>query len=199
MAKRSCRVSKINKSQAQNQGMTLIEILVAMGVFSVVVISAVAIFNSAIQMQRRALMSQELLDQASYVMEYMSRSLRMAKKDLGPNCLSSYGLNYEIIGGGSNEGTHLKFINHLKNDECQEIYLDVTTNRIKHITNDGTFFLTSSGLYVEDLRFFLSGKDQTDTIQPRVTIFLDVRAREGNAPIMKIQTTISNRNLDFEY
>lgn len=190
-------------SKKENQrGMTLIEIMVATSIFGIIVITAVGILNSAIRVQKRALATQELLDQTSYAIEYMGRSLRMARKDLGLGCLSQSGLNYEIPGaGGGNEGTSIRFINHLKDDDCQRIFFDPTTNRIKQETSDGTFFLTSESLYVEEFRFVILGKAQPpiDYIQPRVTMFLKIKPEEEGAPFMNIQTSVSQRNLDFQY
>ena len=70
------------KYKKNGEGFTLIEILVVIVIFSIVLGAVIGIFISAIRIQRYYLASQKLLDQTSYVTEYMSRSIRMAKKRL---------------------------------------------------------------------------------------------------------------------
>ena len=172
---------------------TLIEILVAVAIFSLVIAAGSGIFISSISGQQKSLAFQKVLSESSYVMEYMSRSLRMAQKELNaPTCLSQNGLNYEKIGTG------IRFINY--KDECQEFYLDAT-NRLKESKNGGENYLTSEALQVSAFNINLAGESQGDDIQPRVTIFLDIKTK-GQKPQtqfeMKIQTTISQRNLDVK-
>ena len=83
-----------------NQGFTLVEILVAVGIFFVVIAAPTGFFVSSLKGQQKALSSQELLDQSSYALERISRAIRMARKDdiTGLNCcLSGDKVNYEII------------------------------------------------------------------------------------------------------
>ena len=133
----------------------------------------------------------------------------MAKKELNDpgTCLSQKGLNYEIpveyqIGGNENLGTGLRFINVLENSDCQEFFLENGQLKYKRkiITAPPgeTLDLTSNKLEITSLKFKLEGKSQNDNLQPRVTIFLEVKGKgeiEASQKI-KIQTTISQRNLD---
>ncbi|MDI6591434.1 MAG: type II secretion system protein [Patescibacteria group bacterium] len=185
-------------------GFTLIEMLVAIMIFSIVIGAISEIFVSGILEQRRALASRALLDQASFCLEYMSRALRMAKKETVEHCLSEYGLNYEItdIEPGF---LGLKFINHLEGNDCQAFFLQ--NGQLKYKKKIGTLEeetlnLTSEELEIISLFFNLSGQSQEDNLQPRVTIFLDIRGKDAlpeQKPEIKIQTTISQRNLDVKY
>ena len=65
---------------------TLIEMLIAVVIFSIIIGAATGVFVSAIQLQKYNLAYQQLLDQTSYAMEYMSRAIRMAKRNEGPVC-----------------------------------------------------------------------------------------------------------------
>jgi len=189
----------IKKKFKTQKGLTLVEMLVAIALFFIIIVAISGLFISAIRGQTNALASQRLLDQTSYSLEYMSRALRMAKKELAaPTCLSSNGLNYEIV------GSHLKFINHLENDDCQEFFLE--SGQLKQIKKIGlgpeTLELTSSKLQITSLRFSLSGESQGDDLQPKVTVFLEIKGKGQKIeeqPLMKIQTTISQRNLDIRY
>lgn len=184
----------------KNKGFALIEILTAVFIFSIIVGAASGLFISAIRSQRNVLASQELLDQTSYAMEYMSRALRMTKKDLSGNCLTTAGAknNYENPSGDSS----IRFLDY--NDKCHEFLKEgnqlkekkSTDNTAGNLPVSGTP-LTSADLKITSLNFNLSGESQIDNLQPRVTISLDVQGKEQSK--LKIQTTISQRNLDTVY
>lgn len=192
-------------NKINNKGFTLPELLASLAIFSLVIGGASGIFISTIQAQRRVLASQELLDQTSYLMEYMSRALRMARKEL--NCtnpedpstcscltIKGYGYNYEIQEEGG-----MRFINY--NGICQEFYLSGT--KLKENKDGSISDLTSNALKV--LSFNIGPADswyQTDKKQPRVTLFLEIKGaglKPEAQPEIKIQTTISQRALDVQY
>jgi len=180
-----------------NNGVSLIEMLAAVTVFVITVGAISGIFISAIRSQRRILATQELLDQTSYVLEYMGRALRMAKKDSSspPICLTTCGsgCNYENPGGDISK---IRFIDY--NDVCTEYFLDPVTGQLKKTAGGTTSELTSTKLYVNSLRFRIWGEDQNDFYQPRVTIFLEISGRETiGRPKIQIQTSISQRPLDI--
>jgi len=173
---------------------TLVELLVAVTIFTIIVTISTGIFFSALQAQKKLLASQELFDQVSFLIEYMSRTIRMAKKELSaPACLSQNGLNYEIgevIPGKSG----LKFKNY--DGICQGFFLD---NQILKEWKEGytePLSLTSSNLRINPFNINLSGQSQTDNLQPRVTIFFEIEGKEQSK--IKIQTTVSQRNPDVE-
>ena len=194
-----------------SRGYSLIEILVAVAIFTIVVAGPTGFFVSSLKGQIKSLASQKLLDNTSYTLEYISRSLRMAKKEIGcldindPTtcpCLKTqgYGFNYENPDG---DISAIRFINY--NGECQEFFWDKNDNRLKESKNEATpVALTSEELEIISLKFNLSGESQDDTDQPRVTLFLDLKGGKGQKilelqPEIKIQTTISQRNLDVPY
>lgn len=187
----------------QNKGFTLIELLVAIGIFSIVIGMVSAIFILGIRQQKVAFASQTVLDQASFTLEYMSRALRMARKELStPACLSQNGLNYEITPSGSG----LKFINSLESSDCQEFFLE--SGQLKYRKKIGqsseeSLPLTSNKLEVVSLKFNLVGEfqgdaDNPENLQPKITIFLEIKGKGEleKSQRIKIQATLSQRNLD---
>jgi prepilin-type N-terminal cleavage/methylation domain-containing protein len=181
-----------------SKGVSLIEMLAAVAVFAITVGAISGIFISAVRSQGRILATQELLDQTSYVLEYMGRALRMAKKDSNGTCISA-GNNYENPSGISS----IRFINY--DGICQEYLKDGTQVKEKKSSDNSAANLpisgtpiTSSKIIVNSLKFNLSGQSGSDTLQPRVTIFLEIEGREaaGSRPKIQIQTSISQRNLD---
>jgi type II secretory pathway pseudopilin PulG len=190
-----------------NKSYTLIEVLVAVSIFTIVIAAPTGFLVGSLKSQQKALSSQKLLDNTSYALEYISRSLRMAKKEL--NCLDisnpvtcsclttqGYGYNYENPDG---DISAIRFINY--KEECQEFFLEEA--RLKESKDGVENYLTSEDLEITSLKFRLSGESQIDTDQPRIVLFLEIKGGKGQKPelrpLIKIQTTISQRNLDVPY
>lgn len=183
----------------QNKSFTLIELLVALAVFSIIMAAVAGIFISGLKAQKLILAKRELLGQTSYLMEYTSRAMRMARKELdAPACLSADGLNYEKTRAG--KGIKFKkFDFETLQVICQEFFWDENNKQLYESKNGGTPIpLTSGALLVEE---FNIGPDtswgQGDDFQPRVTFSLNIKTKPEMAKI-RIQTTISQRNLDCE-
>ena len=187
-----------------NKSYTLIEVLVAVGIFTIIIAAPTGFLVGSLKGQQKALASQKLLDNTSYALEYISRALRMAKKEfsteLATACLLEdstilYGYNYQI----TRSETGLRFINY--KEECQEFFLE--QKRLKESKDGIENYLTSEDLEITSLKFQLSGQAQTDAEQPRVTLFLEIKGGKSLKaelrPLIKIQTTISQRNLDVPY
>lgn len=173
-------------------GFTLIELLVAMAIFSIVVGAAVGIFTSALRGQRKALSTQEILNQTSYSVEYVSRAIRMAQKEVSaPTCLSQNGLNYELTRAGQG----IKFRNY--GGICQEFFLE--GGQLKQLKAGTVENLTSNNFEITSFNLNILGASELDDIQPRVTVAFTIKSK-GQKPEekteMKIQTTISQRNID---
>ena len=208
------------------KGVTLIEMLVAVAIFSIIVAAISGLFISSIRTQGRILATQELLDQTSYALEYMGRAIRMAKKELNcgdddtqeycdpinpSQCLIDpdlppsyyYGYNYQV--SPSPIGDRIRFINY--DNKCQEFFYE--NGQIKTKISDKRLAarflaplpLTSGHIQIESLQFIISGESQGDDLQPKVTVSIEARGREtvSERPKIQIQTSISQRTLDVEY
>lgn len=172
------------------KGFTLIELLVAVVVFMIALTALVGVFASALRNQRYILASQQLLDQSSYALEYMSKSLRMAKEDEG-GCIGA-GDTYE----GSGES--LKFKNQRK--ECQTFSLSEEQFLDRREGEDGNdaYETGSLPLFSDSFEVSKFGVSIRDSAQPRVTILLDIIGKEmKDKPKIKLQTTVSQRDLNL--
>lgn len=193
-------------NEIKNKGFTLPELLAALAIFSLIMGAASGLFVSTIRAQRKTLATQGLLDQTSYLAEYMSRALRMARKDINGDCTGEAKLNYKktssrTLEGITYSGPGIKFMNY--NGICQEFFQDTADFRLKESEgNAAPIALTSDNLKVN---FFNIGPDsswdQNDDEQPRVTLFLRIKGAGESPeqqPEIEIQTTISQRNLDIK-
>ena len=183
----------------KNRAFTLIEMLVSAAIFVSLIGVVSAIFVWTIRLQRQSLAYQELLDQTSYVMEYMSRAIRMAIKDdiktesfEEKNCLSGYKVNFAT---STNQGNMcLKFRNY--ENKCQEFCRENSNGKKKLVEKiEGTKRdLTSPSLDVTDFTVKVTGAAQGDQLQPLVSISLEIKGKENSK--IKIRTKVSQRNLD---
>jgi len=196
------------KTKISNKGFTLIEMLVALFIFSSVFSSISALFVSGIRAQSRTLASQQILREASYVIEYMGRTIRVAQKDdiegvggIGKDCLlGDRGVNYATTTRPGGE-IGIRFRNY--KDQCQEFYRECGDGvcRLKEEKAGSVSYLTSPNLNVAAFNITGSGWQQPpfDLLQPRVTIFLEIkRVGPEPQPRVRIQTTISQRNPDVQ-
>lgn len=173
-----------------NKGVTIIELLVTVTVFSIAITTSLSLLTSAIKEQRKALGSAYLLDTASYVTEYISRALRMAQKDLSGDCVGTAKGNF----GGPDEN-HIKFLNY--NGECQEFFLEGEAIKVRRLGVSQP--LTPSNLTVANLEFAISGASQDDNLQPKVSFVLKLATKELEPKILNLQSTVSQRQLDVAY
>jgi len=200
---------------SMKMGYTLIEVLVAISIFTITIAVPSGFLVSSIRSQRKILASQELVSSASYTLEYISKALRMAKKEINCtghsegldtpsdcSCLTTngWGFNYEI----TREGKGVRFINY--EDICEEFFWDTTDNRLKEIKGIGAESVVLTPDELEVVSFstgFTDSWGQNEDKQARVTLFLAVKAKNlvsfGSEPEIKVQTTISQRNLDVTY
>jgi type II secretory pathway pseudopilin PulG len=204
-------------NQETQKAYTLIEVLIAVAIFFTVIAGPTGLFVSSLKSQNRVLVMREIIDNSSHVFEYMSRALRMARKELSCSvrsepetctCLDSsgYGSNYEKTNSRTLDetvynGPGIKFNNFQQPSICQEFFWDTADNRLKE-SKDGAepIALTSDDLEVISFKFKEFGLKQDDNIQPRITIFLEItKKNQTEAPKIRVQTTISQRNLDVMY
>ena len=181
-------------------GFTLIEILVTVAIFTSIFSIISGLFLSALKTQKRALASQDLIKEASYIMEYMSRQLRMAQKSES-DCVTG-DRNYEILVDAESNPNGVKFKNY--NNQCWTFFLgeDAESGRLK--VNKGVptedDFLTSQNLEIIDFKIHLSGDEANDDKQPKLTLLFKIKGRGErieNMPEIIVQTTVSERNLDI--
>lgn len=177
-----------------NKGFTLIEMLIAVTIFTVVVGTGSGVFISALRAQQAAFAEQELVESTRFAIEYMSRQIRLAQRDSSGSCTGTANTFYAVSGDNSS----LAFIN--SQSQCMIISLSATDDISVSIDGATAVLITShTAVAISDLTFIISGEARSDTLQPRVTISMEARgvgAPEGIEPITNLQTTVSARSID---
>lgn len=172
-------------------GFTLIEILVALGVF--VLISAIVfnVFNTGSRIKNKIFASQNVRSELQYALEFMGREIRMLR-DIDET--QEAGVSDSEI--------------ELKNSNCDDVdYCLADSNGTcnpggEYIARNGEVF-TSSDIKIESLIFSVNNFNICDgalpaagnSVQPSVTLIIKASSRGikyVQTPI-EVQTTISSR------
>jgi prepilin-type N-terminal cleavage/methylation domain-containing protein len=173
------------------RGFTLIEIVVAVSLLSIVIGAAFTFLASGIRIQRQSVGNQALIDQTSFLAEYISRSVRQAQKSSGGGGCPPDGWNYELVAIDK-----LEFRD--RAGTCRTLSLNTSSGYGKIEEKKGpTIELTGSDIDVLGLTFVVDGEAQTDDRQPRVTFVIHAKAKGSNAEIF-FQTTVSQRDFDVQ-
>ena len=170
------------------KGFTLIELLVVLAIFSIMLTAITSVFISGITVQKNSIAQEQLIDQVNYAVDYMTRSIMMAKKINGDSCQTKD--KYFLQSGSS-----LQFVNMEGNSTiCVRFYL-ISDTIVRNDYSSPLFPLVSDDIKITKLSFNVLG-DVTGA-QPKVTMLIEAESKSGN-PVqkLKIQTTISPRDLN---
>lgn len=190
----------------KTKGFTLVETLVSLFIFGMMSVALVNIFVSALNTQTRILQNQDLMNQASYSLEYMGKLIRMAERDETGACAPT-GESYGV--GGSypaNSITFLAYDTKAAGYRCIQFLLEGNAIKEKRSTTASkdnfqtAQAITSASVYLitDGLYFFVNGDVVGDQRQPMVTILINMRYNALPAPpYLTMQTTISQRKLDI--
>ncbi|MDP3800011.1 MAG: prepilin-type N-terminal cleavage/methylation domain-containing protein [bacterium] len=165
----------------KSKGFTLIELIVAMAVFSTVVTIVSSIFVSTMGSQRKNVNQQEVLENARYVLEIMARSIRQSTVQTTDGTSSVLAINHPVKG---------------------LITYQLDSDQIKESTGvNPALALSSSEVIIDKLSFIVQGNSLSDNAQPRVVIVVSLRNTEVGANIassINLQTTVTPRNLQIQ-
>jgi prepilin-type N-terminal cleavage/methylation domain-containing protein len=159
-------------------GFTLIEMMVAVTVFTVMTVVCLSAFLNISNIQRKAEAVRAVNDNLNFSIELMAREIRA-------------GQDY-IVGGG---GTSLNFTN----VDGDTIFYRLSVGRVERSGDGVNFFaLTAPEVAITKFLFFIDGEAAGDNKQPRITLVINglAKNKEGIESKLNLQTTISQRKLD---
>ena len=171
---------QVSSFKFHEKGYTLIELMVSIGIFSIVVAMTSAMFMTSLKGQEKSYTSQNVADSARYAMEMMSREIRMGT-------------------GFSSNGAYLQFTSTMPHRDGQTVkfWLDAGSGQIMFDDDIAALPLeaaiTSLNVKVSSLSFLLDSVDHE-----RITIVMRVESvgtKEDVKTTMDLQTTISPRRL----
>jgi prepilin-type N-terminal cleavage/methylation domain-containing protein len=141
-------------SKFNNKGFTLLELLLAISLLSLIITITVGIFVSGSKTQRKIIELSAAQREGGYLMETISREIRMAKA-----------INSDQEG---NNDSDVEFTNY---DGDPTIY-ELSGGQILRNTKP----ISSSDVTIENLTFYVS--DDFNDVQPLITIVMKVKAKD---------------------
>jgi prepilin-type N-terminal cleavage/methylation domain-containing protein len=161
----------MDRMKRKNSGFTLMELLVVSGLFLILIGLATGTFVQTMKTQRTITKLSESMNNVAFVMEQMSREIRVG---------------FSFSGGGDT----LSFIN--SSDEF--VTYKKNNDGIERCINNNCAVITSPDVTISNLGFRLQGEVPGDNIASRVTILLSVS--DGRNIEVNLQTTVSSRVLE---
>ncbi|PIQ35642.1 MAG: hypothetical protein COV32_02630 [Candidatus Yonathbacteria bacterium CG10_big_fil_rev_8_21_14_0_10_43_136] len=178
----SCQLSKVNCSRS---GFTLVEMIVSLGLFTIIMFIATSALLSIVNTDRKARSVRVAADNLNIALEDMSRRIKTGSSyDCG-----AIGAPTDCAGGSSS----LTF-----KDQDENLVTYSWDNTNFSILRDGTP-ITSTEITISNLKFIVSGSavGSADNEQPMVVIVIDGSLGSGTTESgFKIQTTVTQRAYD---
>jgi type IV pilus assembly protein PilW len=185
------RVSAGNFYKPMRPGFTILEMVIAFGIFGIVMLSVVSVFISAVRANRQASMAQSMIDNVRFALEFMEREMRTGREFVDEN----------------GDGTLLKFTNDRVRTVCYRSASGVIM-RFESALHEPTTPCPAAGyrpltaaavVAVTNLAFRVAGQNPTDTRQPRVTVTFQAAARGDASLTFQVETTVSQRTIDVPH
>ncbi len=168
-------------------GFTVVELLVAMGVFTALLSFSVGVFIQGMRSQRELTDQIVVNNEMSLVLEQMAREMRTGA------FFAPIGGSYDVgdFGGGA-----LEFRDERGKTIQYQLFGSADAQYIDRNEDGVSARLTSKDVSVEELEFSVSRREMC--LPWRVTVFLKVRPRNSLRDPVPIQTTISSRVLPVD-
>jgi len=163
---------------------SLIELLIAVGILVLVMLVATTISVGAIRAQRENKSFREIQDDGRYIMEMMTKEIRMSKIER-PADISEE----EWIGPLT-----LDKLTFLNTEDKTVIYKKNESQQLMKTVDDESLPLNSEKVKIKGLKFYLGSIPQLykESGYRRVTIVLNLESGDGRSSL-NLQTTISTR------
>ncbi len=184
--------------KAPHHGYSLIELIVAVGIFSIVMLFVTSSYLTLIDLDRQARSGNQLAASLSFAVESMARNIRTGTEygcgaSVGADCTATPASKFTFL---DNQGQRIVY--QLKGDgsigQCTNSDPDDAT-----CTDARAVSLTDPRIDIDSLDFFVRGASLSDTIQPQVTMSIAGSMRTGARATTEfnIQTGATQRLIDL--
>lgn len=188
-----------------SRGFTLIEMMVAVTIFTIVMMVSAGAILSIVEANRKAQSLKSVINNLNFTLETISRNIRVGTNyrcmDLAGSGIPNSNLG--IAQDCPNGGNVIAF-------ESQDGNPGTSSDQLVYIFNAGGIFrqigsggntrvrLTSDAVTIDLMRFTVSGVADGDGEQPRVQMVVRGRAQVGGVEsVFNLQTSVTQRVLDI--
>ncbi|MBU6388704.1 prepilin-type N-terminal cleavage/methylation domain-containing protein [Patescibacteria group bacterium] len=169
-----------------HRGYTLIELIIAVGLFALIMLLASGAYLMMISLSRHAQGIATGIDNLSFALETMTRNIRTG---------TSY--NCGGVGYCTNGGFTFSF----KNSNNQNVTYSLASATIQETVNGTAMALTDPppAMTISSLTFYTFGTSKSDGLQPRVTIIVSgtVTYAAGKSEPFTVETGATMRGTDL--
>jgi prepilin-type N-terminal cleavage/methylation domain-containing protein len=159
----------------KNKAFTLVELIVAVAIFSIVITMAFGSFSAAIKAQRRVILLQDIQENAKFILEFMTKETRMS-----------------IINNTSNGST----------SELNIVRNTASGTSVVYSFANGKLLRNNVSMNSDNVNitgsFYISGVVSGDKTQPKLTILMKLNYPGNEEIVVETQATLCQRFLDFE-
>ena len=193
------------RHQHNSHGFTLMEMLVALGLFSLIMATGMDIYMMAGRAQRKVFTLERLQSDARYAMEAMTREVRTGAIDFSyyTGRGSALALPDSELALVSSDNSRLRFFKSTNSSQCADT--SSSPCLLVSVDNGTPAAITPKGVKINSLGFYVTPNVDPFTfgvggwlsnIQPHVTIvmsLLSVGSRAGESQDIYLQTTATSR------
>jgi len=170
------------------KGFTLIEIMVSIGIFSLVMLVVMAAYITIIKLDKEARSTNELVSNLNFVVESISRNVRT-------------GTTYSCAGAGNGTCSQLSFLDSQSQTVTYLLKNDGTIGQCTTgvCTSSTAISLTDPRITISALTFYVRGVGTGDYVEPQVLINIrgTLRAQQGRIVDFTIQTGATQRFIEI--
>lgn len=191
------------KKVTSQSGLTLVELMVALTLFTFAVLAAVSSLYAANSASRKVGSIRATLDSVNFAMESMSRTIRTSTNIICDGVNAPSGATHNCPFPLGTPASRISMNSTLGVPAVVEYRLNGVSGQIEKRVDEGGGFgawiaITSSEVTVQSLSFYVQGADTTDTTQPSVIIVMKGIARvpgEETIPF-SLHTLVSQRAVE---
>jgi prepilin-type N-terminal cleavage/methylation domain-containing protein len=184
-------------SRSRESGFTLVEMIVAVGLFGVVMVVSVTALVALVDANRKAQALQSVINNLNIAIDGMSRSIREGSNyrcdaPAGGDCTGTPGtaLYFESFGGNRSDA----------NDDWVYRFYNGRIYKSENGSISGEVPITAPEVTIDSMVFYVIGTSRSDTIQPKVMIVIKGTAGADKINVrttFHVQSTAVQRILDI--
>lgn len=179
------------------RGFTLVEMMVSIGIFSIVMLVATSAYYNLIALDRQARATNVVVDNLSFAVDAMTRGMRT-------------GSGYQCVATGGNDTTgNCQCFSYLDSDIGKQVTYNFNTTKHdieRYVASSGSISctngtaITDPAVSINTVRFFVRGTGNADDAQPQVLFTIQGSMPSdsaGHSATFTLEEDVSQRLLDL--